>query len=418
MREGMKVTFFATATASIGGIGQYTQQLLPRLVSLLVRKGCDVTLLLSKDSLFGSEGKRVRVVRLPVTRANRQMRVLWEHAYAAALAWGADVFVSLESRLPLVPIAAKRLLVVVHDLFPFLEKLQPERYPPEHGCLKGLYWRLVVRQAVMRAHRIITDSDSAAGELKAVFGVTPDRLRTIYPGIDHVRFRRIDGPQALRDLRKRYNLPEAFYLYVSGPGARKNLRLIMETYAQTVLAPEARLPVVATMTEPAGSAFESLSNLLRESGAADLFRFIGYIPDEELPFLYAASRALLYPSLHEGFGLPPIEAMACGTPAIVSNRASLPEVVGDAAFVFDPDRPGTFVAALHEVNVDSARQAVIAKGLRRARSFSWEETAERIACEILALCPQRSGRRAREINETVPPVPSGLASPAADRIHE
>jgi glycosyltransferase involved in cell wall biosynthesis len=277
--------------------------------------------------------------------------------------------------------------VVVHDLFPFLEHFQPERYPPEHTRLKGLYWRLVMRRAVMKAHRIIAVSNSAAGELKTVFGVTADRVRTIYDGVDHDRFRRLDGAQCRQDVRRRYDLPEAFYLYVSGPGARKNFRFIVETYAHAPLASQVRLPVVATMSRPPGEASQTLAELIQDGGQQDLFRFIGYVADDELPFLYAASRALLYPSLHEGFGLPPLEAMACGTPVVVSNRASLPEVVGDAAFVFDPDHPETFAEALHNVNVESARDRMIAKGLERAQGFSWERTAERIVDEIFALKP-------------------------------
>jgi alpha-1,3-rhamnosyl/mannosyltransferase len=136
-----------------------------------------------------------------------------------------------------------------------------------------------------------------------------------------------------------------------------------------------------------------LTRLTEDGDHAALFRFIGYVPDNELPFLYAASRALLYPSLHEGFGLPPLEAMACGTPVIVSNRASLPEVVGDAAFVFDPDDPETFTEALYNVNVECDREVMIARGLKRVRSFSWEHTAEKIVDEILALKPGPCGVR-------------------------
>jgi glycosyltransferase involved in cell wall biosynthesis len=384
----MKVLIFATATADVGGIGQYTQELLPRMIPHLVKKGCQVTVLLSKDSVFCSSGEGVREVRLPATRANRELRVLWEHAYAAVLGWGADVFVSLESRLPLVPIRAKRFLVVIHDLFPFLEHLDPERYPVEHSRWKGFYWRMVVRKAALKADRIIADSISAARELKTVFGITGDRVKTVYLGVDRDRFRLPDGTQGVQDIRERYHLPGDFYLYVSGPGPRKNFRLIAETYARAPLDPDVKLPVVATMGKPRGGQFETITRLIDESGQKDLFRFIGYVSKNELPFLYAAARALLYPSVHEGFGLPPLEAMACGTPVITSNRTSLPEVVGDAAFIFDPDHPESFVEALHRVNVESARNSMIERGLKRVHGFSWESTAEKTAHEILALSRQ------------------------------
>ncbi len=389
----MKVVIFATATPTVGGIGQYIQELLPRIIPLLITRGCQVTVLLSKDSPSGLSMNGLRKVRLPATRANRQLRVLWEHAYAAVLGWGADVFVSLESRLPLVPIRARRFLVVIHDVYPFLEHLQPERYPVEHSRWKGIYWRLVVRKAVMKADRIIADSNSAAGELKTVFGVTADRVKTIYAGIDHDRFRLLRGAQSVQDVRTRYHLPEAFYLYVSGLGARKNFRLIVETYARAQLDPRIKLPVVCTTEKPQGERPHTTVKLIEDSGQTNLFRFIGRVPDDELPSLYAASRALLYPSLHEGFGLPPLEAMACGTAVIASNRASLPEVVGDAAFVFDPGHPESFTEALHNVNVDSARETMIAKGLKRAQGFSWKDTAQKTVDEILALNPPTCGVR-------------------------
>jgi len=387
----MKVVIFATATPTVGGIGQYIQQLLPRIIPLLITRGCQVTVLLSKDSPFGLSMNGLRKVRLPASRANRQLRVLWEHAYAAVLGWGADVFVSLESRLPRVPIRARRFLVVIHDVYPFLEHLEPERYPVEHTRLKGFYWRLVVRKAVMKADRIITDSNSAAGDLKKVFGVPDDRVTTIYAGIDHGRFRLLRGAQSVQDVRTRYHLPEAFYLYVSGLGARKNFRLIVETYARARLDPRIKLPVVVTTEKPQGERPPTTIKLIEDSGQTDLFRFIGWVPDDELPSLYAASRALLYPSLYEGFGLPPVEAMACGTPVIASNRTSLPEVVGDAAFVIDPDHPESLIEALYKVNVDSARNNMIEKGLKRAQDFSWESTAEKTAHEILALNTQGLG---------------------------
>ncbi|MGD0008609.1 MAG: glycosyltransferase family 1 protein [Terriglobia bacterium] len=387
----MKVVIFATATPSVGGIGQYIQELLPRIIPLLITRGCQVTVLLSKDSPLGLSMNGLRKVRLPANRANRQLRVLWEHAYAAVLGWGADVFVSLESRLPTVPIRARRFLVVIHDVYPFLEHLEPERYPVEHTRLKGFYWRLVVRKAVMKADRIITDSNSAAGDLKRVFGVPDDRVTTIYAGIDHERFRLLRGAQSVKDVRTRYHLPEAFYLYVSGLGARKNFRLIVETYARARLDPRIRLPVVVTSEKPQGERPHTTIKLIEDGGQTDLFRFIGHVPDDELSSLYAASQALLYPSFYEGFGLPPVEAMACGTPVIASNRASLPEVVGDAAFAIDPDYPESLIEALYKANVDSARNNMIEKGLKRAQDFSWESTAEKTAHEILALNTQGLG---------------------------
>jgi glycosyltransferase involved in cell wall biosynthesis len=114
-----------------------------------------------------------------------------------------------------------------------------------------------------------------------------------------------------------------------------------------------------------------------------MFLFIGRVRDEDLPALYAAARVLIYPSHHEGFGLPPLEAMACGTPVIASNRTSLPEVTGDAGLLIDPTDPEALLRALEQVNDERVRIELVHRGLDRAKSFSWERTATRLAGVVM-----------------------------------
>jgi glycosyltransferase involved in cell wall biosynthesis len=124
-------------------------------------------------------------------------------------------------------------------------------------------------------------------------------------------------------------------------------------------------------------------NLIEHGRREGMFLFIGRVPDEDLPALYAAAWVLIYPSHHEGFGLPPLEAMACGTPVIASNRTSLPEVVGDAGMLVDPTDPEALLRALEQVNDEGVHKELVHRGLDRAQSFSWERTAAQLADVVM-----------------------------------
>jgi glycosyltransferase involved in cell wall biosynthesis len=297
----------------------------------------------------------------------------------------------MDSRFPLSPVWAKKKLVVVHDIQILRHLAAPDHYPMDASRADLKYFSLGMSKALRTANTIITDAQFTANELVSFAGVRHARISVIPCGINHERFHPPEDKSRLEDVRSRYNLPAAFYLFVGQPSKQKNLRLIVESYASGSLGAEFRLPVVVTWDRRRRILFEDTLARIEQTGLSGLFQFAGYVRDDDLPLIYAAARALLYPSRYEGFGLPPVEAMACGTPVISSSRTSLPEVVGDAAFAIDPDHPGSLIEALYKVNVESARNDMIAKGLKRAQDFSWESTAEKIAHEILALNEQGLG---------------------------
>jgi glycosyltransferase involved in cell wall biosynthesis len=314
-----------------------------------------------------------------------------EELWPFLLTCGADVFFSMDSRFPLSPVWAKKKLVVVHDIQILLHLAAPDQYPIDASRAELKYFSLGMSKALRTANTIITDAQFTANELVKFAGVGHARISVAPCGINHERFHPPEDKSRLEEVRSRYNLPAAFYLFVGHPSKQKNLRLIVESYASGSLGVEFRLPVVVTCDLRRRTLFEDTLARIEQTGLSGLFQFAGYVRDDDLPLVYAAARALLYPSRYEGFGLPPLEAMASGTPVVCSNRTSLPEVVGDAAFVFDPDRPGSLIEALCKVNAESARNNMIEKGLKRAQDFSWRSTAEKIAHEILALNEQGLG---------------------------
>jgi glycosyltransferase involved in cell wall biosynthesis len=292
------------------------------------------------------------------------------------------LYLSLLNVFPLSPVWAKRKFVVVQDIYHMLHMANPSRYPMDYSRTRLLYVDLAMRKTITRADGVLALSQFTADQVHRLLGVATDRITTIFCGVDPLRFRVPEDPEQVERIRKRYGLPEQFYLFVGAPGGNKNLRLIVETYAAGV-HPEILFPVAITSQKRAGTLYDETARLIEETRQTEIFRFLGFVPDEDLPSLYAAAQALLYPSLHEGFGLPLLEAMACGTPVVTSNRTAIPEVAGDAALMIDPTQPRELLEALQKVNDDPTRRSLIERGLKRAQTFTWERTAQLMAERIL-----------------------------------
>lgn len=380
----MKVVILAAAIGiNSAGAGQYERQVLPHLLPILNAAGCQVSVLVCKEANHNLPPNLATLIPSLKGVSRRVARVLLEELWPPFLTWGTDVFLAMDSRFPLSPLRAKKNLVVVHDLQILRHLAAPAQYPLDAPWANLKYFSLGMTKALRTADSILAVSRFTADELVNFAGVGRDRIRVVPNGIDHERFHPPQDASRLQEVRSRYNLPAAFYLFVGQPSKQKNLRLIVETYAQGSLRGEFRLPVVVACSRPSRPLFGDTLARINQTRLSSLFRFAGYVRNEDLPMVYAAARALLCPSHYEGFGLPPLEAMACGTPVVASNRASLPEVVGEAALLIDPSQPNSLGEALHKVNDEGIRRALISKGVARAQTFSWKRTAKQVAQQIL-----------------------------------
>jgi glycosyltransferase involved in cell wall biosynthesis len=257
----------------------------------------------------------------------------------------------------------------VHDLIPFrFPALTPWRYRNA--------FRLLMRRAIRVADRIIAVSESTRGDLVELLHAPPKRI-TVVPEAADARFHPIEDRAAFAPVRLRYALPGRFLLFVGLLEPKKNVGGLLHAVARlkrTGRWPgDLRLVVVGDR----GWAVGTLPQQVRTLELEGIVRFLGHVPDADLPLLYGAAEAFVFPSLYEGFGLPVLEAMACGTPVVASTRGSLPEVAGDAAVLVDPDRPESLAEGIARVVGDPAlREECRDRGLRRARAFSWRRTAE------------------------------------------
>jgi glycosyltransferase involved in cell wall biosynthesis len=260
------------------------------------------------------------------------------------------------------------LVVTVHDLA-FLHV--PESFPP---ALR-VALRVLVPRSVARASRIITVSEFSCRDIVARYAIRPEKITVIPLGVD-ARFHPL-AVGAATPVLARYGLRPGFLFSLGRLNRRKNLERLLQAYARARAGGAPAVPLVIGGKPDYGiDAVLPGGRPLTES--VDGVRWMGPIPDADLPAFYSGAAGFIYPSLFEGFGLPVLEAMACGTPLVTSDRAALPELIGDAGLSVDPENVEVLAEAMTRILTDHALVADLRRrGLERSRRFSWEETAKR-----------------------------------------
>ncbi len=318
---------------------------------------------------------------------------------------------TLTVRWPLLPLAAKQLLFrlqtapygfdVVHDTYhfpPFLIPLPSATIMTvadltplllkTHTLKNSLAHRLLFPQLVKRSHHIIAMSQHTRADLINVLKADPEKVTAIPLAADE-HLRPVSDPGRVRELLHRYELPDRFLLALGTVEPRKNLGRVINAFGRV----SPKFPDVALAIAGAqGWDSAGLEASARALGVQARVRFLGRVPEEDLAALYSAATALVYPSLYEGFGLPPLEAMQCGCPVITSKVSSLPEVVGDAAILVEPESIADIADAMVRVLTDqSLRLEMEAKGLKRAARFSWRRCAEQTLEVYQGVVGRRAG---------------------------
>lgn len=271
----------------------------------------------------------------------------------------------LFSPLPEAPIYSySRYVVMVHDLIPL-------RFPGL-GSHLNYYHRYVLPRVVRQARHIICNSQSTANDIVEFFGVRANRISPIPLAYDRLQFRPL-SPPPLVDQRP-------YFLYVGRQAPYKNLQSVISAFAALPQREEYELWLVGPTDRRYTPRWQRLT---QELEIRDQVKFMEYVPQEKLPIVLSQAIALVFPSLWEGFGLPVLEAMACGTPVITSNVSALPELAGDAAILIDPYNLNELVAAMHAIATDfNLRTNLSELGLLRSSEFSWTKTGQQ-TLEIL-----------------------------------
>ncbi|PZR78667.1 MAG: hypothetical protein DLM65_12340 [Candidatus Aeolococcus gillhamiae] len=265
-----------------------------------------------------------------------------------------------------------RVVYTVHDLMPITS---PTWYTPKQRWLFGR----AITEAASRAALLIADSQRTADQVTARLGVHPSRIRVVHLAVDQGFFSASDAGEIQRVCASNGVEPGRYLVAVGAVSSRKNLRVVIEALAQLG---HGSSPIKLLAVGPEGLGYQETHALVRERHLEDVVRFTGWLPIEDVRLLLSGAAALVHPSVDEGFGMPPLEAMASGVPAIVSDAGSLPEVTGSAAILVDPHDAEGWAAAIRQVADDNAlRTDLVARGRAHVADFSWD----RVAAETIAV---------------------------------
>jgi glycosyltransferase involved in cell wall biosynthesis len=318
------------------------------------------TALVGRENRLTFDGIAMRRTRLDTENPLR--RILWEQVAQPFALGGFDLVHEMAFVSPLW--LSRPSVVTVYDLS-FIH------YPQVLSAARRLYLRLFTALSCRRARRVIAISHSTARDTAASFGIPAERIDVAAPGYDAVAYRPLPAADCAA-FRAARNLPERFWLFVGTLEPRKNLPMLLEAYA--ALPEHDRLPLV--LAGGKGWDYAPIFAAIELFRLQDCVTLPGYIPAQDLPLWYNSAEVLVYPSVFEGFGLPVLEAMACGTPVIVSDASSLPEVVGDAGMCLPPHDPAAWTEALRRAAQDESwRTQAAERGRAAATRYTWAETA-------------------------------------------
>lgn len=272
-----------------------------------------------------------------------------------------DVIIFPKNVIPFC-ISAKSL-VVIHDLAYFMPELNA--YP----LIDTLYMKSMIRSSIKRANYVISVSRNTKNDIVEIIGTDESQVKVIYEAADQ-KYRQITDNIRLNEIKNKYQLADKFIFYSGSLSPRKNMLRFLTAFNKI----KDTIPHKLVLTGGKSWKDKNVHEMIDQIG--DSIIKLGHVPDEDMPFIYNLADLFVYPSLYEGFGLPPLEAMACGCPVIASNTSSIPEVVGNAAIIVDPYKTEELEKAMYQLLTNrELREISIQNGRERVKHFTWENSA-------------------------------------------
>lgn len=276
-------------------------------------------------------------------------------------------FLALESKIPLV--------TTVHDL-------SFERYPEFYSLKRNLWHKAVnPRRLLRRSQKIITISQSSKTDLAELYQIEPDKIEIIYPAAGSEFKPLVDDERRLNEVRRKYNLPENFILYLGNLEPRKNIEGLIGAFEELHRRCRGKntADLFLVIAGKPSWKYQTIFKLAQKSPEKEKIVFLGYIGEKDKPCLYNLAKIFAYPSFYEGFGMPVLEAMACGTPAVTSANSSLPEVTGNGALLINPYKLNELSDAFYQLLNDENLVSILReRGFEQVKKFSWQKSAEKL----------------------------------------
>jgi len=385
----MRIGIDALSVGNRSGSGFYTRKLVENLLDIDRRNEYVILWPKGLDELPPPRAANAKIIPVrsfnPVSRSVRgrlafspasagQLRVNVFH-FPASVGPFLGPLEAMAIVVGAMPQRRVRTVVTVHDLS-FV------RHPECFGLFRRQYYRAAIGHGARVADTVIADSMSARADLIEIAGVPPERVCVVPLGVDP-DLRPVRDEHALESVREKYALPDRYLLFVGTIEPRKNVVRIIESFASIA----DRIPHDLVIAGRKGWKYDDVFRSAHRSHVESRVHFAGRIAEEDIAALYSQAEVFVWPSLYEGFGLPVVEAMACGVPVVTSNRSSLPEVVGNAALLVDPLCSEEIAQAIMRVIDDAPlRGELIAKGFVRASELTWRRTASSTLLVYEQLC--------------------------------
>lgn len=360
------------------GLGRYTQELVDRILSL--DKDNYYVIFLSPNNFanfkINSPRHKKILVKARWYSFKEQIFFPWQ-----IMREGLDLMHFTHFNVPIL--LFKKYIVTIHDLI--LIRLPDRKNSKLNKImykLKYLAYKLVIRQAIFRAKKIITVSHFTKQDVLQEYRIKSDKIEVIYEGVFSSDYRKINSDLNDKTILKRYNIKEEskFLLYVGNAYPHKNLEGLLKIFKNLSKDDKDMYLVLVGQIDYFYNKIKKLAKEfnLNSSNSTDKVLFLGYVPDNHLQILFAKAYAYIFPSYYEGFGLPPLEAMAMSCPVISSDKGSLPEILGPAAYYFDPYKIKQAVKRIkYFLESDKLKADLIAKGLERVKLYDWQSCTQK-----------------------------------------
>lgn len=363
MRIGINALYLIPGR--VGGTETYIRNLVKAISAL--DDNNEYFIFINKESrgVFEKIAPGMKVVLCPFRATRRPVRILWEQLILPLQIKrrGLDVLLSAGMTAPFL--CPARSVLSLHDL-------QHENFPENFSRLQLFFLKTMIRISAKRAKRILTLSEKVRGDIMKFYNIPGDRISVVHLAADNRAFYRRNAGDR-EEIRKKYSLPARFILYLASSLPHKNYKRLLLAF-RAVLKDSPGLGLVLIGARDYGA--PEIKERIAELGLGANVMMLDWLPFEDIPLIYSASALLVFPSLHEGFGLPIIEAMACGVPVVCSNREPMREVAGGAAMLVDPMSENAIAEGIKKVLNDAElRRDLVQRGLKRATAFSWQKTA-------------------------------------------
>ena len=365
----MRIAIDARMAETRGGIGTYTRELISQLAEIDRKNQYFIITNKKGNDGIGVNAANFLIIESLITRRHYFIKDLWHQLFLPFFLKINHIDIYFNPRYILTFFSGNsKLVVTIHDMIAFL---RPEIWPG----ISGFRIRQYIKISSKRADKILTVSNSAKDDIMRILNIAEEKIQVIHCGINKKLYRPDYNNTIKRKITKKYGIDKKF-IFAPGPmGRRKNHDRLIQAYSGLPNFIKEEYQLVITGEKK--GCYQDLLKIISQLNLQEEIIFPGFIPEEEMPVLVNAASLFIFPSLYEGFGIPLLEAMACGTPILASNVSSIPEVCGNAALLFDPQSIQEMVDAIERLISDEVlRKQLVQRGFLRIKKYSWKNSAK------------------------------------------